>query len=233
MGVEPVARVSPLVQEEGMARQPAGRILLGEIMKKLLLGLAVFIGAPAAAVTVLPTPVVTNGKLTGANGVRFDGQVYNVTFKAGSCVDLFSGCDQASDFDFTTQVKATQAAQALLDQVFVTLGGVNYDIDSNPVFGCAGGYVCVSYIPYASGNDGLVSTAYASNFRDAIPDDVGLGSVRSSVNFGGTTTGNYARFTLANAGAVPEPATWAMMIGGFGLIGAARRRRVRATAAVA
>jgi len=29
----------------------------------------------------------------------------------------------------------------------------------------------------------------------------------------------------AAAGAVPEPATWAMMIGGFGLVGAAMRRR--------
>ena len=29
--------------------------------------------------------------------------------------------------------------------------------------------------------------------------------------------------------AVPEPATWAMMIGGFGLVGAASRRRTRAT----
>jgi PEP-CTERM motif len=27
--------------------------------------------------------------------------------------------------------------------------------------------------------------------------------------------------------AVPEPASWAMMIGGFGLIGAAARRRSR------
>ena len=31
------------------------------------------------------------------------------------------------------------------------------------------------------------------------------------------------------AGAVPEPATWAMMIGGFGMIGAASRRRVRSS----
>ncbi len=28
-----------------------------------------------------------------------------------------------------------------------------------------------------------------------------------------------------NAGAVPEPASWALMIGGFGLIGSALRRR--------
>ena len=32
---------------------------------------------------------------------------------------------------------------------------------------------------------------------------------------------------LSNIGAVPEPSTWAMMIGGFGIVGAATRRRKR------
>jgi hypothetical protein len=31
--------------------------------------------------------------------------------------------------------------------------------------------------------------------------------------------------TIGGTPAVPEPATWAMMIGGFGLIGATMRRR--------
>jgi hypothetical protein len=37
------------------------------------------------------------------------------------------------------------------------------------------------------------------------------------------------RFVLGTAGAIPEPATWALMIGGFGMAGAAMRRRVRTT----
>jgi hypothetical protein len=32
-------------------------------------------------------------------------------------------------------------------------------------------------------------------------------------------------------GAVPEPATWAMMLVGFGVVGGAMRRRVRVVAA--
>ncbi|HEV2568108.1 PEPxxWA-CTERM sorting domain-containing protein [Sphingomonas sp.] len=36
---------------------------------------------------------------------------------------------------------------------------------------------------------------------------------------------NYAFEIDSVAGAVPEPATWAMMLGGFGLLGAAARRR--------
>lgn len=34
-------------------------------------------------------------------------------------------------------------------------------------------------------------------------------------------------FTTLSITAVPEPATWAMMVGGFGLIGVASRRRMR------
>jgi hypothetical protein len=49
-----------------------------------------------------------------------------------------------------------------------------------------------------------------------------------TINVKGTSGGNasYAG-TLAFA-AVPEPATWAMMVGGFGLVGGAMRRRRQA-----
>jgi hypothetical protein len=58
-----------------------------------------------------------------------------------------------------------------------------------------------------------------------------------SVSFGGTSgTVGFDNFefntvTAINAGGVPEPAAWALMIAGFGLTGAAlRRRRAPATA---
>lgn len=53
----------------------------------------------------------------------------------------------------------------------------------------------------------------------------------------GSASGNYdLHVSLQNASAVPEPASWAMLIVGFGVIGAAlraRRRSVRAAAALA
>lgn len=57
-------------------------------------------------------------------------------------------------------------------------------------------------------------------------------------NDGGTTWMNHyegAAYGLAvslsgDAAAVPEPASWALLIAGFGLVGAAMRRRVAATA---
>ncbi|GAA0487365.1 hypothetical protein GCM10009096_32800 [Parasphingorhabdus litoris] len=47
---------------------------------------------------------------------------------------------------------------------------------------------------------------------------------RLNVNFRASDPGDYIR-VLTAAPAVPEPATWAMMIGGFGLVGGALRRR--------
>ena len=44
---------------------------------------------------------------------------------------------------------------------------------------------------------------------------------------------NYAFEIDSVAGAVPEPATWAMMLGGFGLLGAAARRRGSAKMVIA
>jgi hypothetical protein len=43
----------------------------------------------------------------------------------------------------------------------------------------------------------------------------------------------YGSLSVDSTGAVPEPASWAMLIAGFGLTGAAMRRRSRTAAAIA
>lgn len=42
----------------------------------------------------------------------------------------------------------------------------------------------------------------------------------------------FGTVTINGAGAVPEPATWAMMIGGFGMVGGAMRRRQATKASI-
>jgi hypothetical protein len=57
--------------------------------------------------------------------------------------------------------------------------------------------------------------------------------LREGYNYSAQVTGHFALSNVvAGAGAVPEPATWGMMIMGFGLAGATMRRR-RTLAAVA
>jgi hypothetical protein len=60
------------------------------------------------------------------------------------------------------------------------------------------------------GADGLLRLEYAEGYDDFVDDWDGI--------LNGTITFTYA------AAAVPEPASWAMMIAGFGLIGSAMRR---------
>ena len=45
------------------------------------------------------------------------------------------------------------------------------------------------------------------------------------LNFRGLNFDNSSNLTISINGGVPEPTTWALMIGGFGMVGAAMRRR--------
>lgn len=56
------------------------------------------------------------------------------------------------------------------------------------------------------------------------PDSFNIMGDRININFRASSPGDYIR-VLTAASAVPEPSTWAMMIGGFGLVGGAMRRR--------
>lgn len=51
--------------------------------------------------------------------------------------------------------------------------------------------------------------------------------------YSSNTGGSFTTITISDAGDVPEPATWAMMVGGFGLVGTALRTRRRTTVSFA
>ena len=87
---------------------------------------------------------VENGILTGADNVSVNGSLYNVRFLDGTCIDLFNGCDEDSDFLFNRELTAGAAANALLAQVFV--GG--QFMDWTKIAGCGSGEFCAVYTPY-------------------------------------------------------------------------------------
>jgi hypothetical protein len=79
-----------------------------------------FVSVSHAAVIFI-TEKDTNGNVTsllGADNVQVNGLFYNVRFQDGTCIDLFNGCDEASDFLFNSEETAGAAADALLAQVF-------------------------------------------------------------------------------------------------------------------
>lgn len=75
-------------------------------------------------------------------------------------------------------------------------------------------------------NDVAISPSGFFGFR-AI-NGQSIASVSFTVNGTGIQDVRQIRLDALGTVAIPEPATWAMMLGGFGLLGAAARRRARA-----
>lgn len=99
-------------------------------------------GGAAKAAPVLR--VDSNGQLVGATGVAISGVgTYDVTFLEGTCIEVFSGCDEASDFDLKLPNETIAASEALLDQVFVG----RYDDDPTLTYGCSDKENCVVFTP--------------------------------------------------------------------------------------
>ena len=99
--------------------------------------------------------------------------------------------------------------------------GADYFYNSSPPF----------YTAFVTFGDGSTSD-YALNTSGSggyfgITSDLGIKSIDFGPSGGTTTGGSFAIDNLAigTAGVVPEPATWAMMIMGFGAAGSMIRRR--------
>ena len=96
-------------------------------MRKFVLAVGLVLMASGAQAATLD---VVGGQLNGAFGVNVDGSLYDVQFLDGTCIALYNGCDDVSDFTFQTSAAAILASQALLDQVF--LDGPLGNFDSIP-----------------------------------------------------------------------------------------------------
>ena len=174
---------------------------------------------PAAAAVVYQ---VQNGKLVGATGVVIGQSTYNVTFADNSCTVVFGTCS-ANKFDFTTRASAIAAGNALLSQVLIG----TYKTNPGSVFGCSTS-TCDSLIPYKLYDDDpsyaqAVVVANRGSTNRFVTGDLYPGANDSTAL---DPNVNYVRFTL-QAAAVPETATWGMMITGFGMIGGGLRSRRR------
>ena len=140
----------------------------------LLLLVVLFLAASTASAATLN---VIGGQLFGASGVIVDGSSYNVEFLDGTCIALYDGCNDVSDFTFQTEAAAVLASQALLDQVFVDSADL-FDTDPTLTNGCTNAFVCGARTGYGFVFSD-VSSAIARN--EAVEDnDVAATGAQSS-----------------------------------------------------
>lgn len=179
--------------------------------------MALIFAAPAVATVALQ--VNSSGVVTGATGVNVAGSLYDVNFVDGTCASVFGTCDSAH-FAFTTDTSAVNASQALLDQVFVGPFALFPQLTS----GCSSFQTCAVITPYSVPADyGAAGYVFLNGPTIGFPNHAQTGFFNTTLDTSSDPTEVYAVFT-AEAAAVPEPATWVMMLLGFAGIAMIMRR---------
>ncbi len=196
---------------------------------KKLVGMAVVaVGLSSAPSFAATLNVDGSGQLLGASGVNVGGTLYDVLFKDGTCIAVFDGCDEVSDFAFTTSSAAYAASQALLDQVFVDVSAGSFDSAPALTIGIDDPRVGFAFTPYDyspdfSGNPkayGSCAINQDSSRADS-PSEFCF-SVTSPYSTSDQSAYVWAEWTLT---AVPLPAGGMLLLTALGGIAALRRRK--------
>ncbi|PPD28322.1 MAG: hypothetical protein CTY19_18670 [Methylomonas sp.] len=154
----------------------------------------------------------SNGILTGARDILVGVNKYDVFIGDGTCVGLFSGCDEQSDFPFQSADSARAASQ-ILYSLIIADGRFKY---AQNISGCSGDLVCTLLLPFR------LSDPFTAVFHslpidaDIIP--AGIPSyeeeIATDVDTGISEFYTYTVWTQQPTTTVPEPST--LMLLGIG-----------------
>lgn len=198
---------------------------------KTLLGAAALVIAGAFGPAHAVTHVVdaSTGILLGAKNVLVSGAYYDVEFVDGSCVQVYSGCDEATDFAIDTLAGATAATQALMDQVFLDVAAGSFDTRPELIRGCAFGRRCIAITKYIPGF--VITSPRTVNDQNEAFDGVVVGGSDAYSQQPATSTTNSGQVTFArwSPAPLPVPASAWLMISALAAVFGARRWRARAT----
>jgi len=174
----------------------------------------------------------TNGnELLGINGLFVGDTQYNVIFDDRNCIQIWTGCDSVTDFDFQTLEDANAAATSL----FNVMNTPQLDFwDRNPafIFGLDA-FNSFILIPYAVSDPSVFLTTYLNQafFLGDADSDTGCAILEQCfVDRSRTGRANnvYAKFTEVSA--VPEPPVLLLFgIALAGMAGISWRRKSRET----
>lgn len=180
---------------------------------------SVVLGAGGASAATLN---VVGGELLGASGVIVDGNSYDVQFLDGTCIALYSGCDEVSDFTFQSSAAADLASQALLDQVFIDGVGIFFDAIPELTNGCTLFSLCDAITPF-SVDAGNVFAVFAENVIGDPDTSFATGIGPNTFDSSGVSQLVYAVWAP-----VPEPNTALLLSMGLAGLGW-RGRELRAS----
>ncbi len=190
--------------------------------------IAVCVGVMSGTASAAAVLNVVGGQLTGAQNVQIGNALYDVQFVDDSCINIFNGCDDVSDFDFDNAVDAVAAGQALLDQVLLDGPEGPFDSDPTATSGCADAFNCFVFIPYDIDNSEplfSIPSAFARNFADGGPnvDDAGtvLGAIPSQ-NQAGSPLIVWGVFTKTSE--IPTPGAFWLFVAALTALAIGRRR---------
>lgn len=207
------------------------------MIKNLFAITALLSAAAASAVTVTSAPgapdpgpfagqkLVVTFDTANAMGYSFDGNIHTATSSSSSAAEPAGDTTTfgyiSSAFEPSTSTLTTPGVKS----ISFYWGSID-TFNSVDVLGAGGKTlktIVGGSIPPANGNQ------MASDTNRRVDITAGAGETITGLRF--KSTGVAFEFDNFAAGAVPEPASWALFIGGFGMVGAASRRRRMATVA--